>query len=305
MAKINKNEKPLGFSEIVYLSDYKEEADQTLKDFGRTDLYSTGERMLDDWLGHGFGRRNGYELMLVFGKSGVGKSSVAVRMLMNSVQRHIPQAWLILEDSPADTLNRLCMMTGEREKTMEDVKCVSLMADTMLENGFRLDNIIQWIDSQSQRGIKLFMIDHLQFAFENAEDIMEKNEMLNQRIFMKKLNFLAKRKHLTVIMISHVNKNSKAEGLDKIIGSSAIAQAATKVIEVFQRKDNTIGLQMLKSRFTELKDDTAVFNRAGMKYEFVGTYTGRDTDSSSGAKNYPPELRKVNPGEEVVDDLPF
>lgn len=302
---VKQQNKPLGFSELVYLSDYKGEADQTLKEFGRTDLYSTGERRLDEWLGFGFGRKNGYYLMLIAGTTGIGKSSVAIRLLMHSVQKHVPQAWLILEDSPADTLNRLCMMTGDREQTMKDVKCVTLMADTMLESGFRLDNIIQWMEAQSKRGIKLFLIDHLQFAFENAEDIVEKNEILNQRIFMKKLNFLAKREHLTVIMISHVNKNTKAEGLDRILGSSAIVQAATNVIEVFKRKNNTVGMQMLKSRFTELKEDTAVFNRANMKYEFVGVFEGKDTESDSkDADNYPPELRKVEDNEPIYE-LPF
>lgn len=297
--------KPLGFSELVYLSDYRGEADQTLKEFGRTDLYSTGDRKLDEWLGFGFGRRNGYYMMLIAGTTGVGKSSVAIRLLMHSVEHRTPQAWLILEDSPADMLNRLCMMTGNREQTMKDVKCVTLMADTMLESGFRLDNIIQWMEAQSKRGIKLFLIDHLQFAFENADDIVEKNEMLNQRIFMKKLNFLAKREHLTVIMISHVNKNTKAEGLDRILGSSAIVQAATNVIEVFKRKNNTVGMQMLKSRFTELREDTAVFDRTGMKYEFVGTFRGKDTESdSSNADNYPLEMRKVGDNEPIYE-LPF
>lgn len=298
--------KPLGFSELVYLSDYKAEADQTLKDFGRTDLYSTGDRMLDDWLGPGgFGRRNGYYMMLIAGPTGLGKSSVAIRLLMHSVQRHVPQAWLILEDSPADTLNRLCMMTGNREQTMNDVKCVTLMADTMLESGFRLDNIIQWMEAQSKRGIKLFLIDHLQFAFENAEDIIEKNEILNQRIFMKKLNFLAKREHLTVIMISHVNKNTKAEGLDRILGSSAIVQAATNVIELFKRKDGSLGMQMLKSRFTALKNSTAVFDRTDMKYDFCGVFNDRDTESDKeGANNYPVNMRYVEEPEEIYE-LPF
>ena len=106
-------------------------------------------------------------------------------------------------------------------------------------------------------------------------------------------------------MISHVNKNTKAEGLDRILGSSAIVQAATNVIEVFKRKNNTVGMQMLKSRFTELKEDTAVFNRSNMKYEFVGVFEGKDTESDSkDADNYPPELRKVEDNEPIFE-LPF
>lgn len=293
MIKQKKNEKPLGFGETVLLSDYEVEADKALASFGRTDLYSTGSPGLDEWMGHGgFGRKDGYELMLIYGKSGVGKSSIAVRLLMNSVRQHIEQAWLILEDSPADTLNRLCAMTGDREQTMKDVSCIHLMADTMLENGFRLDNIIDWIQSQSDRGIKLFLIDHLQFAFENADDIMEKNENLNQRIFMKKLNFLAKKNNLTIVMISHVNKMSKAEGMDKVIGSSAIIQASTKVIEAFARKDGSLGLYMWKSRFTELNYSTAAFTRKDMHYEFSVTLPGYDTEANIQTDNGVPLFRE-------------
>lgn len=198
-----------------------------------------------------------------------GKSSIAINMLLDSVRHHIPQAWLILEDDPADTLNRLCVMANDREQTMKDVGCVHLMSETMLDSSFRLQDIIDWIKMQSDRGIKLFLIDHLQFAFENSEDILEKNELINQRVFMKDLNFLAKKNNLTVIMISHTNKNTKAEGLDKVLGSSAIVQASTKVLEVIPRFDGSVGLLMWKSRFTPVSKGMAAFSRTKMHYKFI------------------------------------
>nr|DAX59186.1 MAG TPA: DNA directed DNA polymerase [Caudoviricetes sp.] len=261
---------PLGFMEDVRLSDYEAEADKRLASFGKTDLYSTGIPEYDEWLGHGgIGVKDGYEMVLLFGLSGCGKSSIAVRTLLHSVQQGIPQGWLILEDSPADTLNRLCMMAGDRKKTIQQVRCVHMLSDEFIQQGFRLDNIIEWIKVKSKEGIKLFLIDHLQFAFENSDDITESNEVIAQRIFMKKLNFLAKTEKLTVLMVSHISKNNKAVGMDKVIGSSAIVQASTKVLEVFSRKDGSLGVYMWKSRFTELPFSTAVFARSNMRYEFA------------------------------------
>lgn len=69
---------------------------------------------------------------------------------------------------------------------------------------------------------------------------------------MQKLNQLIKRVGKTIILVSHVNKANGAKGLDKIVGSGAIAQAATKVIEISDNdvKDN-IELTLRKSRFTK------------------------------------------------------
>jgi RecA-family ATPase len=56
----------------------------------------------------------------------------------------------------------------------------------------------------------------------------------------------------TIILVSHVNKASGMKGMDKIVGSGAIAQASTKVIEI--KEDDTtdvIQFHLRKSRFTK------------------------------------------------------
>jgi RecA-family ATPase len=111
--------------------------------------------------------------------------------------------------------------------------------------------------------VDLILLDHLQFAFEGAEAIRGENEYIAQRVFMQKLNQLMKRVKKTIILVSHTNKGL-GKGMDKIVGSGSIAQAATKVIEVSKDEGNTI-LTLHKSRFTKTPDNAYAMKLEGTR----------------------------------------
>lgn len=239
--------------QVVYIGDFLEKAKLLKGSFGRTDLYSTGHSELDKYLGGGFGRQDGYEVVLLYGATGIGKSTVALNFLAEAIKQGKKVGLLILEDDMADVSNRLEGVLGPkyyaRMNASQNVLC---LPEDALTKSWKLDDLLKYIEDWFDLGVELILLDHLQFAFESAEMIRGENEYIAQRVFMQKLNQLMKRVKKTIILVSHVNKANGAKGMDKIVGSGAIAQAATKVIEVADdRMDDTIRLNMRKTRFTK------------------------------------------------------
>lgn len=237
--------------QIVYIGDFAEEAERLRESFGRTDRFSTGHTALDTYLGYGFGRKDGYEVVLLYGATGIGKSLVGLNFVAPAIISREKVGLMILEDDMADASLRLSYILGAEQyakmNAEQNVRCIPRDA---LMKSWKLDDLLQMIEEWFDSGIELILLDHLQFAFEGAESLRGENEYIAQRVFMQKLNQTMKKNKKTIILISHVNKGM-GKGMDKIVGSGSIAQAATKVIEVGKDKDNgDIILYMRKSRFT-------------------------------------------------------
>jgi len=240
--------------QISVIGDFYEKAMEINKTWGRTDLYSTGQDVLDKYFAGGFGRKNGYEIVLLYGPTGVGKSTVALNFLAPAIRNGTKVGLLVLEDDMADVSNRLAqILTPSEYRAMNSGDTVWCLPEGELTKSWSLDDLLKYIQDWFDAGIELILLDHLQFAFENAEMAKQENEYIAQRVFMQKLNQLMKQNKKTIILVSHVNKKAGAKGMDQIVGSSAISQAATKVISVSEEKnvDDTIRLQLQKSRFTK------------------------------------------------------
>ena len=70
---------------------------------------------------------------------------------------------------------------------------------------------------------------------------------------MRKMNNVMKHTNKTLIIVSHTSKGGGKDGkqgVDKIIGSSAVAQVSTKVIEINRKEDGLHGIRLWKTRFT-------------------------------------------------------
>jgi predicted ATP-dependent serine protease len=239
--------------QLVYIGDFFAEAQKLKATYGRTELYTTGDETLDGYLGGGFGRPDGYEIVLLYGPSGVGKSTIALNLMAPAMQACKKVGLLVLEDDMADVSVRLeQILKPEEYRAINHNNLVRCLPADALTNSWKLDDLLKYIESWFvDEGVELILLDHLQFAFESAESIKGENEYIAQRVFMQKLNQLMKRVKKTIILVSHVNKATGAKGMDKIVGSGAIAQAATKVIEVTEDKGEfMISLQLRKSRFT-------------------------------------------------------
>lgn len=253
--------------QIVYLGDFYEEAEKLRKSFGVTDKFSTGDTGLDSYMGSGFGREDGYEVMLLYGPTGIGKSLVGLNFLKDAMIKNRKVGLMVLEDDMADVSVRLGFILGDDYKRVNEQTNVVCMPQEALLKSWKLDDLLELIeDWYTKLGVELIFLDHLQFAFEGAEAIKGENEYAAQRVFMQKLNQMMKRVKKTLILVSHVNKASGMKGMDKVMGSGAIAQAATKVIEV-KRKDGDVELWMRKSRFTRTPEYPHVMRFKGTVLE--------------------------------------
>lgn len=240
--------------QLTYIGDSYDKAMLLKKTYGSTKLFSTGHTALDDYLGGGFGRPDGYEIVLLYGPTGVGKSTVALNLLAPAINSGVKTGLLVLEDDMADVSVRFSeIMTPTEYRAMNQNSTVRCLPEDALTRSWTLDDLLQYIEAWFvDEKIDLILLDHLQFAFESAESIKGENEYIAQRIFMQKLNQLMKRVKKTIILVSHVNKTGGAKGMNQVVGSGAIVQAATKVIEVKQDSAaDTIQLNMRKSRFTK------------------------------------------------------
>lgn len=239
--------------QVVYIGDFLEEAQKLSKSFGFTDLFSTGHSELDRYLGYGFGRKDGYEIVLLYGPTGIGKSTVGLNFLAPAINQGKKVGLLILEDDMPDVSNRFAhILSPTQYHAMNESDKILCLPDDALSKSWTLDDLLVYIEDWFvNQGVDLVFLDHLQFAFEGAESIKGENEYRSQRIFMRNLNQLLKRTKKTIVLVSHVNKATGAKGMEKIVGSSSIAQAATKVIEIADDEmDDVIRLHLRKSRFT-------------------------------------------------------
>jgi predicted ATP-dependent serine protease len=239
--------------QIVYIGDFYDKAQELIKTWGKTDLYSTGFKALDDYFCGGFGRPNGYEIVLLYGPTGIGKSTVALNLISPAISSGAKIGLLVLEDDMADVSNRLSfVLTKAQYSQMNSSKNVRCLPEDAMTKSWTLPDLLDYIEMWFNDGVDLILLDHLQFAFENSESIKGENEYAAQRVFMQKLNQVMKKTKKTIVLVSHVNKMTGAKGMDKIVGSGSIAQAATKVIEISDDEmENVIRLDLKKSRFTK------------------------------------------------------
>jgi predicted ATP-dependent serine protease len=252
--------------QIVYLRDFAEEAAKLRNTWGRTELFlastrSRGIPNLNDYFGGGYGREGGYEIVILYGDTGVGKSTVGLNFLQHPIESGKKVGLLVLEDSGADVYIRLSKVLGPAgtKQFILEGNNIHFMPQEDLVKSWKLDDLLVLIEEWFiERDIDVIFLDHLQFAFEGAESIKGENEYTSQRIFMQKLNQLMKKINKTIILVSHVNKSVGAKGMSKIVGSGSIAQAGTKVIEVEDNSDNmgsgALKLTLRKSRFTPKPD---------------------------------------------------
>lgn len=239
--------------QLVYIGDFLEEANKLRGNYGKTELYSTGQSVVDDYLGGGYGREDGYEVVLLFGPTGVGKSTVALNFIARPIIENVKVGLLVLEDDMADVSIRLSQILNEEQyERMNIEQNVRCLPQDALVRSWSLADLLEYIESWFEDGVELILLDHLQFAFEGATAIKGENEYIAQRIFMQQLNQLMKRVKKTIILVSHINKAHGAKGMNQIVGSGAIAQASTKVIEIAEDDmDDVLQLNLRKSRFTK------------------------------------------------------
>jgi predicted ATP-dependent serine protease len=222
--------------------------------WGKTDLYSTGDQILDEYLGNsftgGYGRKDGYEILTIFGDTGMNKSTFATSIILDPASKGTQIAYFALEDDPKDVVRRIlimCDMNEEKARTITNN--ILFMPES---DGYTLDSMAEAIEKIFDV-VDIIVIDPLQFIFEASVAEKGETEFNRQRLFMRKMNNLMKHTNKTLIIVSHTGKGGGKDartGVDRIIGSSAVAQVSTKVIEINRKEDGLQGIRLWKSRFT-------------------------------------------------------
>lgn len=228
-------------------------AKQTMDDWGKTELYSTGDPIMDEYLGNsckgGYGRKSGYEIVTIFGDTGMNKSTFATSMILDPASKGVQVAYFALEDDPTDVVRRILVQCNmDEEKAKQITNNILFMPEN---DGYTLDAMADAIEKIFAMA-DIVVIDPIQFVFEASVTERGETEFNRQRLFMRRMNNIMKHTNKTLIIVSHTGKGGgkdARQGVDRIIGSSAVAQVSTKVIEI-NRKDNLHGVRLWKTRFT-------------------------------------------------------
>jgi predicted ATP-dependent serine protease len=268
-------EKPLPITTgYKTLGDFAEEALLRKADWGRTNRFSTGIPQLDVYLGGGYGRRRGYELVLVFGPTGVGKSLVTLNLISKAMVDGERVGLMILEDDVEDLSLRLTYILSEDEWQQVNSRgnVVVLPQEAIEDKPWTLMMLLEQIKHwYLDLKLDLIVLDHIQFAFEGATAASAEQEYHSQRVFMRELRILLKRinqqlgpsSSKTFIYISHINK-SVGTGMDRILGSSALQHTATKVISISRSQEaGHVDIQLWKSRFTAVPNSALTLRLEG------------------------------------------
>nr|DAJ72563.1 MAG TPA: DNA directed DNA polymerase [Caudoviricetes sp.] len=248
--------------ELQALSSYHMAAEKQRNTFGVTDLYradinSPAGKGLNEYIGGGYGRPGNYEIVILFGDTGIGKSTVGLNMLCDPIIKGAKVGMMVLEDEGADVYLRMETALGKhnfREHVLKGGFNVQIATDKELGKGeWTLEGALEyleWMFLDLHRDVVL--LDHLQFLFETVS-IGHEGEWRAQQVFMRKLNQLIKDVKKTVILVSHTNKGDN-RGSSRIRGSSGIAAAASKILEIQENENSSvpggITITMRKSRFT-------------------------------------------------------
>lgn len=231
-----------------------EDAKERAKKFGKTDRYSTGDPIIDEYFGGGYGRDDAYEVVLIFGDTGVNKSTLATSMVLDPAKKGTKVAYFALEDEPVDVVVRMMKQAGNDYDTIS--KNIHFVKESF---GYSLKSMVSFMSELYDNGYDIIVVDPIQFIFEASVVETGESEYNRQRVFMRMVEKLTEEKGKTAIIVSHTRKGgggagrNKEEGLDRVIGSNSVTQTATKVLEI-NRKDGVHGIRLWKNRFAKYRD---------------------------------------------------
>lgn len=225
-------------------------AKKEINNWGKTDLYSTGDAVIDEYLGGGFGRKDGYEIITIFGGTGMNKSTFATSIILDAAKKGTTIAYFALEDDPKDVTKRILIQCEMNEElALKILDNILFMPES---KGYTLPEMSEAIEKIFKIA-DIVVVDPLQFIFEASEVGKGESEFNRQRTFMRDMNTVMKHTNKTLIIVSHTNKGDGKQakiGLDKIIGSSAVAQVSTKAIEIGRDSEGLQHIQLWKNRFS-------------------------------------------------------
>lgn len=206
--------------------------------------------------------------------TGLGKSTFVLNMAAALLEQNIRFCLLSLEDDGGSTLVRLENIIRDEEKINKMYATINktwfLRTEEDVKDEYTIDEALDYISKIYDYGVEVVFLDHIQFFVESIDrrSIAKMDDNNLSRYIHRKLNHTVKLKNKTLVLVSHVRKGEESENLnDMFLGSSALAQAATKILYLKREKDSNdiISLQMTKTRYTKFQTDKIYLKRDGMR----------------------------------------
>lgn len=227
-----------------------------------TGEYSTGDSMIDEYIGGGYGREGGYEIVMVYGSTGVNKSTFATQMILRPALAGKRVCYFSLEDDVDDLYCRMRLqiksLGSKFDNPIEAMRNIGKNIMVAPESdGYTLGAMSGEVEAMFRMGCDIIVVDPLQFIFEASVVEKTETEFNRQRLFMRQINNLIKRvvretgKSKTIILVSHTNKGKWDDPLDSIMGSGANKQVPTKIIQISRDDSGNRFLRLNKTRFTQ------------------------------------------------------
>jgi len=267
-------------AESVY--NFHDRAVIRMAEWGRSERFPTGWTQFDEYLYGGFGMRSDGELVVIAGDTKIGKSTLVANIALRLANSGAKVHYMSLENSYDQTYGMLWKVAGTGDEGLFDYKDIITFPPEELifgEEAWSADTLIDHMEFQSDaRGTDVFVLDHLNFMFENEEQLG--NEINRVRVVMRKLSRFAVKHKATIICISHMNKggigaSNSRPSVDRIYGSAGIAGAATKILllhkpEQQNPEQKIIEVQLARSRHTKDRDESFQFDATTTKWRELG-----------------------------------
>lgn len=245
----------LGILQSIDNFDYSDHLEpvEAIEDIGSAHVYDISCKEVHNFVANGFCVHN------------CNKSTFATQLVLEPLRQGKTVVYFSLEDDPKDLHTRIYQQTKINAGKFQDDKIETRKITPNLlvaadSDGYTLEDMATEIEKVfEEMDADIVVIDPLQFIFEASVVERAETEFNRQRLFLRKMTNLMKRaveksgKDKTLLIVSHTNKGNYDNAIDNIMGSGALKQVPTKIIQVGRNKDGTRFIRLWKSRFTKFR----------------------------------------------------
>lgn len=199
-------------------------------------------------------------VVLIGGKSGQGKSTLASQILVNAIEQnykcfaysgelpnYLFKSWIDFQAAGSRHVISYDNGWGDEQYKVSDSN-KKLISEWYHDKCFLYDNAIVGDDEREslltitenaimQYGVQVILLDNLMTAID-LELALSSDKYERQSIFVKKLAQIALRRNVLILLVAHKRKNSMSSNEnDEIIGASDITNLATITLNYGKHND--------------------------------------------------------------------